>query len=273
MSYGDIEISNELGSPMFLYEFSLESKVWRYTSCAEDVAANGELYKAIYIEDDGVRQTGEAQTDSFKITMSFFEDVPRLFKVVPPSRQMIVKRLVRHEYDPQVVVNYVGFVTQVNASEPGKAEIECLTLSPTMHRDGLRMAWQRSCPYSLYSNSACRLRKENFSTSVTIEKASGGVLEASGFAEKSDGWFDGGIVEWIDSETGATDMRPIESHNGNTVTLLGKTDGIPIGQIMKAYPGCDKTIDTCDKKFSNVDNYGGYPHMPGKSPFSGNPLY
>lgn len=273
MSFELIETSNDLGSPIFLYEFQLGDKVWRYTSSAENVPANGELYKAIYIEDDGVRQTGEAQTDSFKIMMSFYEDIPRLFKVVPPSKQMIVKRLVRHEYDPQVIVNYVGFVTQVNASEPGKAEIECLTLSPTMHRDGLRLAWQRTCPYSLYSESSCRVHKGQFATKITLDRASGTTLEATGFAEHSDGWFEGGIVEWKDPQTGAEEMRGIETHQGNKVSLLGKTDGIPIGIVMLAYPGCDKTIATCDKKFSNVDNYGGYPHMPGKSPFAGNPLY
>ncbi|EAP1220395.1 phage tail protein, partial [Salmonella enterica] len=31
---------------------------------------------------------------------------------------------------------------------------------------------------------------------------------------------------------------------------------------------CDRTIATCDNKFANHLNYGGQPHMPGKSPYT-----
>lgn len=38
---------------------------------------------------------------------------------------------------------------------------------------------------------------------------------------------------------------------------------LPINQSMTIYPGCDKTIGTCQTKFNNVVNFQGEPYIPG----------
>jgi hypothetical protein len=50
-------------------------------------------------------------------------------------------------------------------------------------------------------------------------------------------------------------------------------DGIAVGQAVTLYPGCDHTTTTCDGKFSNLNNYGGFPHIPTKNPFGGSPIF
>lgn len=273
MSYELIEVSNDLGRPLFLYEFEVGDKIWRYTPSTDPVAAKGEMYLPINIEDQGISQTGEAQSDTVKINIDFNAEVVSLFKITPPINSVTVRRLVRHEFDPEVAVNYVGFVSQVNFGEIGIAQFDCITLSPTMQRNGLRLYWSRTCPYSLYDKNTCRVKKENFAVQAVVEKAANGIIKAKAFSYRDDGWFIGGFVEWVSDRTGATEARAIDDHVGDEISLLGKSDGIPIGTPVKVYPGCPKTIEKCRSMFGNEDNYGGYPHLPGTSPFNGDPLY
>lgn len=273
MSYELIEVSADYGEPIFLYEFSVGTKVWRYTPSTEPVAANGEMFLPINISDEGISQSGEAQTDTVTITIDFDADIVDLFKITPPLDQIVVRRMVRHEFDAEVAVNYVGFISQANFGQLGVVGFECITLSPTMQRNGLRLYWARTCPYVLYDQATCKVRKQDYALSAVVEKASNGVITAQALGTKEDGWFMGGYIEWESERTGATEMRSIDEHDGNQIRLLGRSDGIPVGVTIRAYPGCTKVIETCRDRFGNHSNYGGYPHMPGKSPFNGDPLY
>ena len=66
--------------------------------------------------------------------------------------------------------------------------------------------------------------------------------------------------------------RGIESQNGNNFQVLGSTDGLEVGTAVTLYPGCPRNTTAC-KLFNNLPNYGGFPHLPGKSPFDGSPVF
>jgi hypothetical protein len=38
------------------------------------------------------------------------------------------------------------------------------------------------------------------------------------------------------------------------------------------YAGCDHLLATCRDRFSNVANFGGFPWIPQKNPFSGDAI-
>lgn len=273
MSFPTIEVSNNRGKPRFLYEFSIGNKVWRYTSHDKSITVQGHLYNAVAISDDGVRQTGEAQADTMRIQMPFSEPVPQLFRVTPPINPITVKRMANHEGDSDMAVNYVGFVNQVSATMPGVADIECITLSPTMQRNGLRLSWQRGCPYSLYDSGTCKVNPGSYAVTIAVETSDAGVVTSPTLATYEDGWFSGGFIEWTDTFTEARERRGIDEHVGGQIRLLGKSDGIFEGAVLTVYPGCSRVADVCSSKFNNLSNYGGFPHLPGKSPFGGDPLY
>lgn len=272
--FDQIEVSNEGGQPIFLYEFELGTKIWRYTSADSSASANGNLYTAVFISDNGVKQTGEAQTDTLTISMAFNLPVPQLFQTTPPITPIVVRRLAKHDGDDEAVINYVGFVTQVNAgSTPGEADIECITLSPTMQRNGVRLTWSRTCPYALYDQSTCKVNKNQYATRAVIESSGSGVIVSPAFGQRPNNWFTGGFIEWVDSYTGALERRGVDEHMGNQLRMLGKSDGLVAGLNIVAYPGCPRTSEACHSQFNNMPNYGGYRHMPGKSPFNGDPIY
>ena len=47
---------------------------------------------------------------------------------------------------------------------------------------------------------------------------------------------------------------------------------INIGDTIKLYAGCDRSFATCCSKFSNMKNFRGFPHIPGRDYLSGYPV-
>jgi uncharacterized phage protein (TIGR02218 family) len=89
----------------------------------------------------------------------------------------------------------------------------------------------------------------------------------SGLEAFSRGWLDGGRLEWT-SGANAGVAGHVKTHlapfNGTTVELW-LTPPLPVlvGDGFTVTAGCDKALDTCIGKFSNLLNFRGYPHMPG----------
>jgi len=67
--------------------------------------------------------------------------------------------------------------------------------------------------------------------------------------------------------------RMILSHVGDTVTLTAAILGLAPGSTVTAFAGCDHTISTCDSKFNNRENFGGFPYFPSINPFAGGPIF
>jgi uncharacterized phage protein (TIGR02218 family) len=88
-----------------------------------------------------------------------------------------------------------------------------------------------------------------------------------------DGWYSGGYVTWVNTDTNVTERRFILLHVGQDLQLDSALIGIASGATVKIYPGCDRTLQTCHDKFSNNLNYGGVPWVPLNNPFGTNPVY
>lgn len=274
MPYNEFEASTFSGRPIQLYEFTIDTKAWYVTSADSEVSVGGRLYRVLGISDNGVSQTGEAQTDAFTLTVPITFDLISLFVNTPPINDVVVRRARFHENDTEVAYNYVGFIINVNFTTPGVAVITCQTLSPTMQRNGLRLTWQRGCPYVLYDPTTCKVNKANHKLTTKVANAQGGQIAVTAdLAAFGDHYYTAGFVEWVDRRTGGPNRRGIKEHIGNTITLLGRSDGIANGDDIFLYPGCARVATVCQGKFNNLPNYGGEPHIPGKSPFSGSPVF
>lgn len=94
------------------------------------------------------------------------------------------------------------------------------------------------------------------------------VPSAAGFAT---GHFAGGYATW--QAGGLTEKRMIVAHAGDLVTLSAVPPGLSAGAAVMLYPGCDHTLVTCEAKFANSANFGGFPFIPTKNPFGGSPIY
>lgn len=280
MSYADIEVSAEDGRPTRLYVFimdrgeGLDPVTWRYTSASKDVLVGLNLYKAVAITDSGIRQTGESNTDAMTITAPITIGPAAMYMSGPVPSKILIRILNKHEGDAETRAAYVGEVSQVNFPAVGKALITCETLSASMNRDGLRLGWQKSCPYALYDPLTCKVNKASFATTATVTDLIDALTVQTSFTGVGFpvDWFAGGIMEWVHSVRGRQ-SRTIESQVVGKMNMFGPCDDLVVGQTVMMYPGCARTRNICNGRFFNLANYGGFPHMPGKSPFDGDPIF
>lgn len=271
MTFSVTENSNDQGRPIFMYEFRLGPTTWRYNSSASELLFDGYKWFSVPIFDDGVSLTGEAVSDLLTVTASADIGPVQAFLGTPPSSPLSVRVRHYHSEDNDAPIVFVGEVAQVDYPRPGEAQIKIASLSTSMQREGLRLGWQRTCPHALYDPLSCKVDKSQYAQQCVVLESNNGVVQAAEFAIHPNGYFDGGFIEWEHPIRG-TEFRAIESHAGDTVKMFGYSDGITYGMVVYAYPGCRRTPDAC-QAFNNYDNYGGVPHMPGKSPFDGDPLY
>ena len=84
-----------------------------------------------------------------------------------------------------------------------------------------------------------------------------------GVSAAQDKWFSGGAVY-----LGAQRLTTIRDHeqNGDQARIAlwsPLPDPPPIGAVLTLVAGCDKSFATCRAKFGNVQNFQGFPHIPG----------
>jgi uncharacterized phage protein (TIGR02218 family) len=268
MSFSAVEISNYAGRPALLFEFVRGPVSYRYTAADRDITVGDDTYTAKPLSCGEMRFTGEAQTDELTISapasLQFFED----FTAAPPSNrvQAIVRRY-HVGYDP--VVRWSGVVNRVIRSGR-KVNIVCDSLLAGMRQNGIRVPWQRGCPHALYGPD-CRASKAGNAYTGDVTALDGVTIVVDAFGGAADGSLRGGWVEWTTDE-GFPAWRAINEHSGTAVALLGGSRGIETGTTVTAYRGCPHTPEGC-QSFGNDANYGGFRHLPSKSPFDGNPVF
>jgi len=95
------------------------------------------------------------------------------------------------------------------------------------------------------------------------------VLSLSVFLDNSrneaEGMFNYGKLTWTSGANLGLSMevQNWDAANKAFTLWLPMPNAIQIGDQYKVYPGCDKRLATCAGKFSNILNFGGFPHVPG----------
>lgn len=129
--------------------------------------------------------------------------------------------------------------------------------------------FQNACDAAL-GDSRCKVNLETpqFQDTGTITSLIGDrSFAVSGLDAFAADWFALGLLTW---QSGANQDRQVEVSrheiiSGVTiVTLLeAPVQSITVGDTFQIKTGCDKRWQTCLEKFSNGNNYRGFPHIPG----------
>lgn len=271
VSYDVREVSNHGGQRIKLYQFTLGGLNFYYTNAERDLTYQGKKYTAAAMSSGSVKQSGDPSQDDF--TLSIPDDLmpAPLYKGTGPSMIVMVTIRTMHYGTPDAPVQFIGELTDHNQPEIGRMEFTAQYLTAALERTGLRLTFNRSCPHALY-DEGCKINKNDFAIPAVLTYVDGANIQAAEFAAKPDGWFDGGFFEWsIGPDT--VNSRSVEAQVGNNFRVFGFTDGLEVGMTVTAYPGCARIIQVCFDKFNNVTNYGGFPALPGKSPFDGTPVF
>lgn len=273
MSFNGYEFSLAGGRPVRLYQFSRGVLRWTYNSSDRNIEHQSQTFKTVRggISDDGIRQGGSDGVRSLRVLAPGDLEVAQFYRGIPPSDSIDLVIYDRHYGDNEFKVSWVGEIQNVTWPAVDRCQIICNPESVSMGQQGLRLAWERPCPHALYERG-CLVNRDLFRVESSVISMNGAVINGSAFASKPNGWFAAGYVEWSVG-SGVWERRAIEAHNGTQLTIFGGTSGLSLGVTVRAYAGCDQTIGTCNSRFDNKDNYGGIRHLPGRSPFDGNPVF
>jgi len=82
---------------------------------------------------------------------------------------------------------------------------------------------------------------------------------------QADGYYDDGVVTFTEGpNVGLTfEIHRYKSSNDEIVLWTQAPFDITAGERVTVVVGCDRIKDTCLTKFDNLDNFGGFPWMPG----------
>jgi len=264
MSYLSIEQSAHGGQPQELYRFSQGAQRWLYTSGQAAVDYQSETYQPATISRGGLEQSNELARLGLEIRMPRDLAVASLFLAAPPEGVVSVTLYRRHVGDAEFITYWKGRITGARLSG-AEATLKCEPIASSLKRPGLRARYQLLCRHVLYS-SGCGALKDSFRVDGTVAAVSGVTVQVAAAASPPDGYFVGGMLA---TTAGA---RMIVGHAGIDLTLVAPMVGLTAGDAVQLYAGCDHTMAHCKDRFGNLDNFGGFPFIPVKNPFTGDAI-
>jgi len=282
MSYDAFETSTQDGKPVYKIFFVQGTNEYRYTTASYFISDSDGTWTPAPIRASSVTQTNELAKNGIKLTLPRTNDFAGLFLGRVPETTTSVTIFRAHDGEVEDRVWWRGRVAGVDITRD-EVTLDCEDIFTSMRRPGLRARYQKGCRHALYS-SECGVNLYDHAQGVEIIAQSGFELTVTGLSDSvgdsvgdsvsggsvqlTNGYYSGGIIE-LDDGT----MRYILSQNGNTLELLYQFTTIDVdsvGVFATIYPGCAHNVTDCKNKFDNLLNYGGFPYIPAKNPFSGN---
>ena len=159
-----------------------------------------------------------------------------------------------------------GLIRQIDARIRARQASELLRLSPTPINPAnwpAGLAVLTGGARTLWNEAEEAWSRSGIVTAVTDRAVFNATLDEP---RAVDGWFAGGVLTW---ETGANAGRSIEvkgwiQGSGRIELFLPLGYAISSGDAFRVHPGCDKRLDTCIDRFTNVLNFRGEPYVPGQ---------
>lgn len=277
MAFNDVEISEFGNQPIELYTFTRGTVSWRYVSSLENqFSFGGNSYTPVPIRRSAIEASQDIGKSNIKITID--RRIPFLQQYISESPTEVVSVVIErtHSSETDSAIIWRGRLTNVKFSE-NNAELTSEPIFTAMRRPVLRRLYQLNCPHVLYG-PVCKVVRSTFMVNATISGISGNVITSPTFSVSINptfdaSWFVGGYVDFVQS--GLTSRRFITNHDNGagSVTLDRPFVGLANGDAVMAYPGCDRTTATCSGKFTNIENFGGFPYIPQKNPMDGTPVF
>ena len=262
-----MECSLDVGAPVELYEFVQGLQRWFYVSGAEPITRLGQVYQPAPLVRDRIKQSTDVFKDGLKITFPRSDAFAGQFIQQTPD-EITTVTVYRGHYgdgDGEYTVYWKGRVIGATATE-NRIDIECESVFTSIRRAGLRARFEYLCRHAIYSHG-CGVNRELYRTPVQVNAVIGLDVVVVGIQGVADGYFNGGVLVI----PGGT-SRLITRHAADKVTLSRPIDSLSGGMDVWLYPGCDMAKETCQNKFNNLDNFGGFPWIPTRNPFDGSSI-
>lgn len=245
-----------------LFKFAIGSNTYTFTSNAIDIVYGADTYSSTIIKRGKLKLTPKFKSRELTVELSI-------------ANAMAVDLISQWQENSLTVTIFsqsaAGTATIFkgkNTDRICKGRVLQLIFEPisiSLKRLGVRAKYLKICRHMLYSTD-CGLSLESWAVNGSWTVISGTTLTIAAASGYADGYFLGGLLR-----SSAGHLGHIVNHAGSSIKILRMIDGMSDDpdKSIKIYPGCMRTKDVCDTKFSNVINHGGFPWLPYRNPFDG----
>lgn len=240
-----------------LFVFLQGVRGWYFTSAAQETLYQSRKFVPTAIKRSEVRQSSEVFKNAITLEFPARHAFASTFLNSTPEAPTTLTIL--RKVDEAVATYWKGRVVSAKA-DGSVIKIECESVFTSLRRQGLRALYLRTCRHGLYS-SGCGISMAAHERRGVVQAVNGQriILTQSVGDDLA-----GGIVK---TQDGA--LRYIRAQNGAEL-LLSRAFEVAVADALWIYPGCDLQMQTCINRFNNLDNFGGFPWIPSKTPFEGN---
>jgi uncharacterized phage protein (TIGR02218 family) len=265
MSYQSVDESTDSSRPGELYQFTGGIQAY-YTSYPETILHGGIGYKPEYIRHDKVEVSEELNKQQLEITVKNSNPVALQYKDEIPvlSVNVRVYRFVSLVDEFRLI--WAGKIAKATFnSDSDECVLTCDPIFSMLRRMGLRRNYQLLCPYSLYDNR-CKVNYLEYRKNDKILFIQNNTIETNFSLQYGSNYYTGGVLIY--------DMKYylIINHNVSGDLILVNPLKAKVNDNVMLVAGCDKHFNTCSGKFQNAENFGGFPLIPLKNPFTGDSL-
>lgn len=265
--FDTLESSVEDSRPIEVFDFSLGSESFLYTSSEDEVTVGTQTYSPEAIRRGAIAQGDEERDQVLEITVPALNTFARKYiNVVPGLRASVsIIRVQRDEPAPftQALI-YKGLVQAVNFDKNGhEAKIGVRTVEASSSRPIPRFTYQGLCNHFLY-DAGCGVNPDLFKFTGEVTAIDGNTITVSGASGEADDYYNAGYIK----PAGLQDFRMVLNHTGDVLTLLLPFSESIIGTNVDIFAGCNHAVSGhCNTRFSNVALFGGWPWVPVVNPF------
>ncbi len=168
--------------------------------------------------------------------------------------------------DAGAVVLRTGVLGEVRAATVGyEAELRGLL---QVLQQPLGEVYTAACRFDL-GDARCTVDMTPFTHTGSVTTADDvDAFTSASISAQAAGYFASGLLTFTSGDNAGLTYEVSEHEAGGSIVLyVEPAFAIDVGDEFVIKAGCDKAPSTCNGKFNNIVNYGGFPHVPGQEVF------
>jgi uncharacterized phage protein (TIGR02218 family) len=116
---------------------------------------------------------------------------------------------------------------------------------------------------AIFGDKNCKINLNDYTSYGTITNVENNYVFTDSKRGEAAGYFNYGVISFLSGLNKNLSYEIQYFEQGKIILLLPATYLINIGDEYKIIAGCDKSFNSCCKKFNNALNFRGEPHLPG----------
>lgn len=243
--------------------------VYRYTSYPVNLVFNSQIYTSLVIKHTRIEVSTEEEVSTVEIELPSTNVVASKYVKTVPGQETFISIQKTHLQEVasggEYIVEFDGFVSTAQYDGIIGCKLHCKPITAVFRHAGPRYKYMTMCNHTLY-DARCKVDPDSYRFNGTINGVSGSVVTIPGVSSFGANFFLGGYIACPVS-TG-TDYRMILEQTGDDLRILLPFSEEADGKAVSVFAGCPHSVSACEAKFNNVVNFGGFPHIPTKNPFT-----